>query len=528
MQKSTKTLLLVVLTVALISTMMMFTGCSSSSSDSGGGATLSSIAVTPANGSVQVGSTQAFTATGTYSDGSQSALTSVTWSSSSTSVATINAAGMAMGVAEGSTTITATSGSISGSATLTVTAAAATTYSATLYMASEAGGHIGVFPVTIDPSNATSPIVVDENAVSKIQLKGGPSSSTKVVFHDVRLDDPSNGGANATKIYYSAIMSEASNSTVADIGYVNLGDTYTSTNNGVNSVIDIDTAAADAISGALDAMGVGTGMRILYCASGVDQQNGYYFPMSMSLPAYIDAVPESLLDNGAKGAVTNELKTTDFKRTYTSDIFGTETLGAGVDAFIHGASSPDGSVIYASTNVVSNVTPTDNLLGVIKAVTMHSSDLEAGTMSTSNVISSGSYTVRPNIGSIAYRASFTPDGTYILQAANDSMLIIKASDLSLYDDTYNDTVKVGGGMTGIEVHDVTYTPDSKYAILAIRYFADSTQESAGVKTSGLQLYDIANKTFIGGITNTCGLSACHDKTGDGTTRPTCGVVGVFN
>ena len=47
-----------------------------------------------------------------------------------------------------------------------------------------------------------------------------------------------------------------------------------------------------------------------------------------------------------------------------------------------------------------------------------------------------------------------------------------------------------------------------------------------MKTSGLQLYDIAAKKFIGGITNTCGLSACHSP--DATTaRPTCGVVGKF-
>jgi nicotinamide mononucleotide (NMN) deamidase PncC len=98
-------------------------------------ATLVSIAVTPTNPSIALGTTQQFTATGTFSDNTtQDLTTSVTWSSSSVSVAAIsNAAGSngkATPVATGSTTITATlpvsqpiPGLISGSTTLTVTPA---------------------------------------------------------------------------------------------------------------------------------------------------------------------------------------------------------------------------------------------------------------------------------------------------------------------------------------------------------------------------------------------------------------------
>src|SRR5204862_4513075 len=61
----------------------------------GSAATLVSIAVTPANPSVAKGTTQAFTATGTFSDGSTQNLTnSVGWSTSSISVAPINSAGV--------------------------------------------------------------------------------------------------------------------------------------------------------------------------------------------------------------------------------------------------------------------------------------------------------------------------------------------------------------------------------------------------------------------------------------------------
>ena len=85
---------------------------------------LVSIAVTPANASIAPGTTQQFTATGTYSDGSKQNLTSTaTWSSSAPGVATISTTGLASAVGAGQTTIEAASGAIKGSTTLTVTAA---------------------------------------------------------------------------------------------------------------------------------------------------------------------------------------------------------------------------------------------------------------------------------------------------------------------------------------------------------------------------------------------------------------------
>jgi trimeric autotransporter adhesin len=88
---------------------------------------LVSMAVTPANPSIPIGSTQSFTATGTYSDGSTQNLTgTANWSSSNTSVATIGTTpgspGLATATGFGTTTIQAASGSINNSTTLTVTA----------------------------------------------------------------------------------------------------------------------------------------------------------------------------------------------------------------------------------------------------------------------------------------------------------------------------------------------------------------------------------------------------------------------
>lgn len=84
-------------------------------------ASLTSIAVSPSNPTIQVGNTQQFIATATYSDGTTSVITSsATWSSSNNSIATINTSGLATGVAAGIVTITATSGSANGRTTLTV------------------------------------------------------------------------------------------------------------------------------------------------------------------------------------------------------------------------------------------------------------------------------------------------------------------------------------------------------------------------------------------------------------------------
>jgi formylglycine-generating enzyme required for sulfatase activity len=126
-------------------------------------ATLSSIAVTPTNPSIANGAKQ-FIATGTYSDKTTQVLTtSVTWSSSSTGVATIsNAAGsngLATSVSAGSTTITATSGSLSGTTTLTVTSATLSSIAVTPTNPSIALGTTKQFIATGTYSDSTTQVI---------------------------------------------------------------------------------------------------------------------------------------------------------------------------------------------------------------------------------------------------------------------------------------------------------------------------------------------------------------------------------
>ena len=83
---------------------------------------LVSIAVTPANPVVVLGATLQLTATGTLSDSSTEDLTdTATWTSSKGAVATVNSTGLVGGVANGTSTISATDSSIVGSDLVTVT-----------------------------------------------------------------------------------------------------------------------------------------------------------------------------------------------------------------------------------------------------------------------------------------------------------------------------------------------------------------------------------------------------------------------
>ena len=108
------------LLVAVLSIVGAITGC-----DDAKFPNLVSIQVSPGTPSIAAGLTQQFTAQGTFSNGATRDLTTlVTWSSSTTYVASIATGGLASTYSQGSTTITASftqpAGTVTGSTTLTV------------------------------------------------------------------------------------------------------------------------------------------------------------------------------------------------------------------------------------------------------------------------------------------------------------------------------------------------------------------------------------------------------------------------
>jgi chitodextrinase len=163
---------------------------------------LRSIAVAPANPSINPSQTQQFTATGAYSDGSnRNITTSVIWVSSSTAVATIGAnTGVATGARSGVSQITATLGGIVSLAnTLTVTSVTgnsyATNFSLTENPISEAGIWINGKVTGLDWANVrTTPgltfgtqtdTVHYDDSTAILSGTWGPDQTARATVHSV-------------------------------------------------------------------------------------------------------------------------------------------------------------------------------------------------------------------------------------------------------------------------------------------------------------------------------------------------------
>lgn len=125
---------------------------------------LTTITVSPSTVSIAVGSTTTFVAIG-YDQNGNVTTTAPTWSSSSSTIATINASGIARGVSAGTVIITALDRGVAGTATLTVTSTASSHALVTLIVSPatssvEVGGEAAFTAIGYDQNGnvvATSP-----------------------------------------------------------------------------------------------------------------------------------------------------------------------------------------------------------------------------------------------------------------------------------------------------------------------------------------------------------------------------------
>jgi uncharacterized protein YjdB len=155
--------------------------------------TITSISVTPEDLTLPIGISEQYTASAIYSDGSiQDLVSGVTWSSSTTSVATIDSNGLATIIAAGTSTITATVGSFTDTATITVVPAHLTSITLTPSTASLAPGTQQQFTATgnfddgstqvltsaLWSSSAVSVLTVDPTGLG---LAVGPGTTTVTV-----------------------------------------------------------------------------------------------------------------------------------------------------------------------------------------------------------------------------------------------------------------------------------------------------------------------------------------------------------
>jgi hypothetical protein len=141
---------------------------------------LASIAITPTSTSVGAGSYVQFTATGTYTDGSTANVTSsVTWSSSNTSVATVSSSGLAYGAGGGIATITASSGTVSSASNLTVVLVNPTV---SFTGAPSSAPYAGTFTVRASTNAPVMPTISGTPGICSVgPVTGTPASASAVV-----------------------------------------------------------------------------------------------------------------------------------------------------------------------------------------------------------------------------------------------------------------------------------------------------------------------------------------------------------
>lgn len=144
--------------------------------------TLTSVAVTPKNATIASGATQQFTAMGTYSDGSTQNVTSqAAWTSSATTVASVNSTGVASGLCAGNTTISASMSGQSNGTMFTVTGAGTTktglsssvnpstsgqSVQFTAAVTSACGTPAGTVQFSVDGSSYGSPVTLNNGTAS--------------------------------------------------------------------------------------------------------------------------------------------------------------------------------------------------------------------------------------------------------------------------------------------------------------------------------------------------------------------------
>jgi hypothetical protein len=216
-----------------------------------------------------------------------------------------------------------------------------------------------------------------------------------------------------------------------------------------------------------------TAIRTLYCGSG--QTDNEFLPVFMGYPGFIDVVDKKTLDlkHRVMLASNPELPVNYY--------------------YAHGVSSPDGKYFFLAMN--------DSLAPFSKATgAQHFFMLDLPTLAEKGEIKILKKSTIPfPKGTITFRATFTPDGKYILQAARTKTLVLKADDLSL--------VQQAPIPEGWENHDIIPTPDGRYGISGVR--TTLTYEGEKVYDGQIWLYDIAKNQYLGKPTSTC--RHCHEK-----------------
>ena len=187
---------------------------------------LVSIAISPDSPSITEGSTQQFTVTGTYSDETNLVLTTDTWESFDSTVATIDAGGLAASLVAGSTTITVTFGDLENTTVLTVTTApvepASTSVSSIDYLTyggSDNSKHMDITVTIID--DFAAPVSGASVSIDLFRNGGLITSSNGITATDGTVTFSLKNAASG--LYVTDVTDVIAGSLIFVDGYVDLG-----------------------------------------------------------------------------------------------------------------------------------------------------------------------------------------------------------------------------------------------------------------------------------------------------------------
>jgi hypothetical protein len=354
------------LCVALVALSFPLTQCGGGSSKGSNTPTVASIAVSPSSPSIAVGATQQFTATAMDSSGKPISGVTFTWTSSATSVATVNTNGLATGVKTGTTQMTASASGVTSSAdTLTITAPAVATIAVSPSSPSIAVGATQQFTATAKDSGG--------NTISGVTFTWASSTAAVATIN-------SNGVATGVSAGTTQITASAS-------GITSPADTLT---------ITAPAVATIAVSPSSPSIVVGATQQFTATAkdSGGNTINGVTFTWASSTTgvATIDSaglstgvsVGTTQITASASG-VTSSGDTLTVKALSTCTSGGSESLLTGAYTFLlHGFDSANNPAIVIGTLTL-------NGTGTITAGAVDM-NLNSGVKSNLSV-ASGNYTV---------------------------------------------------------------------------------------------------------------------------------------
>jgi 6-phosphogluconolactonase (cycloisomerase 2 family)/uncharacterized protein YjdB len=357
---------------------------------------LQSITVTPSTASIQVGQTQDYIATGSYSNHTTAPITTgVTWTSNPTAIATINGSGVATGVSKGTATIMATVGTIS-SPTVNLTVIPATGVSVSRYLV----------------ELSTSGISVDAIVPGSGQLRASnisliPNAST--LYPQGLLVNP-----DGQSIYLAAGLSgsgaEVAQYSISASGMLTAGTSVTNTNWNSTAVMDplgrfiyVTDFSGDFWAIPLDSSGApGTAVEALagggnFALMAIDPTGTYLFSQSqngLNIASY---------KIGSSGTLTSIGTTAGPIQPQSLTV------------------TPSGNVLYAM-----------NVYGQINAYSISAGVLTELANSPFNVSSNGSpeqLTIDPS-GSFLYVTEESTDGLFGFTIASDGSLTAMQSGTS--------------------------------------------------------------------------------------------------